>query len=60
MVKEVAFVESELENEYQTERNKPIPSKNHAYIQSRLNHVLGKYYFEKYNFFQKLKSHCRA
>lgn len=55
MVKEVAFVESELENEYEIERNKPMPSKNHGYIQSRLNAVLNKYYFEKLNIFSELK-----
>lgn len=35
-----------LEAKYKNERNKPMPSKNHGIIQSRLNIALGKYLSE--------------
>lgn len=36
-------LETEAVSDYETERNKPMPSRNHSFIQSRLNIALGKY-----------------
>lgn len=45
---------SEPAVQYQIERNKPMPSKNHSAIQSRLIIALGKKYDEKYEFYSEL------
>ncbi|MEM6963475.1 MAG: Uma2 family endonuclease [Bacteroidota bacterium] len=41
---------SEPAVEYEIERNKPMPSRNHSIIQSRLNIALGKKYDDRYEF----------
>ncbi|MEM1123876.1 MAG: hypothetical protein AAGJ18_25790, partial [Bacteroidota bacterium] len=45
---------SEPAVQYQRERNKPMPSKNHSAIQSRLIIALGKKYDKKYEFYSEL------
>ncbi len=45
---------SESAVRYQRERHKPIPSRNHSAIQSRLIIALGKKYDTKYEFFSEL------
>ncbi len=45
---------SEPAVQYQIERNKPMPSKNHSAIQSRLVIALGKKYDKKYEFYSEL------
>ena len=38
----------DVEAEYLLERGKPMPSKNHGYIQSRLSMILGYKYLSEY------------
>ena len=45
----------ELEEDYETERDKPIPSKNHSIIQFRLSIVLGKHYLGQFEFMPEVK-----
>jgi Uma2 family endonuclease len=57
MIKDDVFIEQSpaIEyNDYETERNKPMPSRNHSFIQSRLNFALSKHYLDKYDFFSEL------
>ncbi len=42
-------------SQYEIERGKPMPSKNHGIIQSRLNIALGKAYADQYEFIVELK-----
>lgn len=57
MIKDGVFEEEvqtiELED-YETERNRLMPSKNHSIIQSRLNIALGKHYGDQYEFLPQL------
>jgi Uma2 family endonuclease len=42
-------------SEYEQERNKPMPSKNHAILQNRLNFELTLHYDEKYSVLSEVK-----
>lgn len=42
------------ETDYEIQRDKPMPSRNHSYIQSRLNIALGQHYLDKFDFFSEL------
>ena len=39
---------------YETERGKPMPSKNHGYVQSRLSMILGYKYLSEYTLFSEI------
>ena len=39
---------------YEIERNKPMPSKNHGFIQSRLSMIIGYRYLNTYNLYSEL------
>lgn len=54
MKDEDIFVESELELDYETERNKPMPSRNHSIIQLRLGAALINHYDDQFNFMGEL------
>ncbi|HFA51362.1 MAG TPA: Uma2 family endonuclease [Bacteroidetes bacterium] len=47
--------EASYEPDYETERNKPMPSKNHGIIQSRLIIALGVSYLDQYEFISEVK-----
>ncbi len=50
-----AFLEqTDIEAEYLLERGKPMPSKNHSKLESRLARLLGNDYEEKYDIFVEL------
>jgi len=50
-----AFIEQiDVEAEYLLERGKPMPSKNHSKLESRLARLLGNDYKEKYDVFVEL------
>lgn len=48
-----SVVEREL-SQYEIERNKPMPSKNHGFIQSKLSMIIGYRYLNTYNLFSEL------
>jgi Uma2 family endonuclease len=50
-----AFLEQiDVEAEYLLERGKPMPSKNHSRLESRLARILGNNYEDKYETFVEL------
>jgi Uma2 family endonuclease len=49
------IVEIDVEQQYQKERNKPMPSKNHSRIQGRLAYLLLKNYGEKFDIFPEFE-----
>jgi Uma2 family endonuclease len=60
MRKEDAYFDDDLEvleweEDYETERDKPVPSRNHGIIQSRLNVALGKRYLDRFELISEVK-----
>jgi Uma2 family endonuclease len=41
-------------SQYEVERNKPMPSKNHGFIQSKLSMIIGYRYLNTYDLFSEL------
>jgi Uma2 family endonuclease len=41
-------------SQYEIERNKPMPSRNHGFIQSKLSMIIGYRYLNTYNLFSEL------
>jgi Uma2 family endonuclease len=49
-----SIVEERELSQYEIERNKPMPSKNHGFIQSKLSMIIGYRYLNTYNLFSEL------